>query len=244
VFLLMMAVGLGVLAISAGVVLQGDRASSTHSAAPSLHALAIDCGPSHGSTISCTSAHGCTAAAPSEGCADTVVDTPPVAGTYRYELAPSAHPYASRQQITLAVAQAPAHADLAPGVTAGELRRLLPELPGRFFPALDHLYELQALPIGNTAGGVRTLAGDVGIVLACHATGPAITCQALAPGDQTPAGAAIYRLDWAQSRGVSPPPAGTARRAYDTEVDHALGGPPTQAESAVLAWLLPRPPAA
>jgi hypothetical protein len=244
VFLVMLAVGLGLLAVSLGFALQDTRPKQQASA-PSLHDQAIDCGPSHGSTITCTDAHGCTVAAPSEGCDDTVVDTKPLAGTYRYDLAPTGtHPYATRQQITLALEQAPTNAQLAPGVTAGKLRTLVPLLPSRFLPALNHLYLLPALPIGTVAGGLRELPGDVGVVLGCRTTGTAITCQALAPGDQSSPGDAVYRLDWAQSRGVTPPPPGTARKAYDDVVSKALGGRPSAAEAAVLAWLLPRPPAA
>jgi hypothetical protein len=241
--LLTLAAGVAVLAIAGGIALQSGR--SGHGQSPPV--LSIDCGPSHGGTISCVRAHGCTVATPSEGCEDTVVDTRPVAGTYRYELAPSssvtgAHPYTTRQQITLALAQAPARAQLASGVTAGELRRLVPQLPASFLDALDHLYRLPALPIGNAAGGVRELPGGIGVVLGCRSPGTAITCQALAPGDEAIAGDTLYRLDWAQSPAVSPPPPGTAREAYDEQVEHALGGPPSAAEAAVLAWLLPRPP--
>jgi hypothetical protein len=241
--LLTLAAGVAVLAIAAGIALQSGKSGQQQ--APPV--LSIDCGPSHGGTISCVRAHGCTVATPSEGCADTVVDTRPVAGTYRYELATTAsatgvHPYTTRQQITLALAQAPAHAQLAPGVTAGELRRVVPQLSSSFLEALNHLYRLPALPIGNAAGGVRELPGGIGVVLSCRSPGTAITCQALAPGDEAIAGDSLYRLDWAQSPAVSPPPPGTARKAYDDEVQHALGGPPSTTEAAVLAWLLPRPP--
>jgi hypothetical protein len=244
VFLVMLGVGVGLLAVSLGFAIQDTRPKQQASA-PSLRDQAIDCGPSHGSTITCTGAHGCTVAAPSEGCEDTVVDTKPLAGTYRYDLASTGtHPYATQQQITLALEQAPTNAQLAPDVTAGRLRRLAPGLPPRFLAALNHLYRLPALPIGNVAGGVRELPGDVGVVLGCRTSGTAITCQALAPGDEASAGDTVYRLDWAQSRGVTPPPPGTARTAYDDVVSKALGGRPSAAEAAVLAWLLPRPPAA